>query len=229
MDWLTVLSVIAPALVIGYVLMRLKRAGSTIDLTIDEVEQWLASQGFERVGRWRGWFMTSALQMVRQGAPEMGFYLGRRAIQQDRPDRTILGRTDSRFLGCWWLHVGVALPAGKQFPVLAMRRSHPGTSVAWNFIKPTRWEVVRQTTGDDEFDALFEIWAEDAGEHRELLDEDTRAAILGLKHDPYFDNLLFLVSPHRTDYLTVVNPPLPSAANPTITAIAAVARKLAAQ
>ena len=158
----------------------------------------------------------------------MGFFLGHRAIHKDRPDQKILGKTENRFLGCWWLHVGVKLPEGQRFPVFAMRRIHEGTSVAWGFIKPDRWDVTSHSTGDPDFDALFEIRAEVGREEHELLDTDTRAAILRLRHDPYFDNLLFLVAPHRPDCLTVVNPPLPSDTNPSIAVIEAVARRLSA-
>ncbi len=227
MSWWHLVALIVPATLVGWMLMRLRGASAPIEGTVDAVEGWLASQGFERVDRWSGSFMNSSLHMVRPGTSQVGFFLGHRAIHADRPDRKILGRTETRFLGMWWLHVGITLPEGQRFPELAIRRRHSGTSVAWSFIEPQRWDVVAHTTGDAEFDRLFEILVEHGFEERELLDEATRQQILGLRHDPYFDNLLLLVSGHRPDCLTVVNPPLPSEANPTIAVVEAVARKLA--
>jgi len=167
--------------------------------------------------------MNSSLHMVRSSELEMGFFLGHKAVHLDRPDLKLLGRRENRLLGMWWLHVGVRLPKPSVFPLLAMRRRHDGTQVAWKFLKPWKWPVVPFATGDSEFDALFEILVEEGPEGGEVLGGEARAQLMRLAHDPYFNNLLFLVSPHAYDYLTVVNPPLPSSRNPSVEVIESVA------
>jgi hypothetical protein len=226
MTWLHLIGLVVPVILIGWMLVRFRRASAPIEATVDAVEAWLVGLGFERVDRWSSSMMTSSLHMVRDGVPQLAFFLGHRAIHADRVDQKLLGRTDTRLLGMWWLHVGVTLPEGQRFPVLAMRRRHAGTAPAWSYLRPDRWDVVECPTGDAEFDELFEIFVDRDIEGRELLDHATRQQILGLRHDPYFDNLLWLVSEHRPDCLTVVNPPLPSEANPTIAVVEAVVARL---
>lgn len=227
MELFQIVGVAVTVLVLGGLLLRAQKAGGGINKSIDEVEQWLVSQGFAVAGKWPGSMMDSALHMSSSTDVEVGFFLGHRGIQRDQPDKKLLGKSDARLFRVWWLHTSVTLPEGQKFrAVIALRRRHDSTKVVWDYIKPNRWNVVPHSTGDAEFDALFEILVEQGLEDQELFDEDTRAAILGLRHDPYFDNLLLLVSPHRPDCLTLINPPLPSATNPSIDVIKTVARRL---
>ncbi len=226
MEWLGIIGGVIPVLVIGYVLWRLKRASGGLDATLADVEQSLADQGFEMVERKSGSMMSSSLQMVRLGDPQIELFIGHTAVHRDRPDEKLLGRSDNRFIGLWWLHVTATVWRGRTFPTLAMRRKHETTKIAWNYIKPGKWEMARHVTGDPIFDELFEIRVEQGRESEELLDADTRATLLSLRQDPYFDNMLLFVSPFQPDCLMVLTPPLPSDTTPTIDVIEALARGL---
>jgi hypothetical protein len=223
MEWMWVASGVVSAVVFLFILSRLKGASVQIDTTINDVESALKRAGFVLEDKSAGSFMNSSLHMVRSGEPSMGFFLGHKAIYRDRADLKLLGRRDNRMGGLWWLHFGVHLPEGAQFPVFAMRRRHDGTKVAWKYLKPWKWPVVSVTTGDAAFDSQFEILVEEGRHDREVVDADCRAQIMRLSHDPYFNNLIFLVSPHSPGYLMVLNPPLPSAQNPSVEVVSAVA------
>lgn len=226
MEWLYIASGVVSAVVFLFILSRLKGASVQIDTTINDVESVLKRAGFVLEDKSAGSFMNSSLHMVRSGELSMGFFLGHKAIYRDRLDLKLLGRSDNRMGGLWWLHFGVQLPEGQQFPLLAMHRRHEGTAVAWKYLKPKKWPVVTHATGDAAFDGLFEILVEDGMQDREVLGAEARAQIMRLAHDPYFNNLIFLVSPHAPSYLVVINPPLPSAQNPSVEVIGAVAEAL---
>lgn len=226
MEILYLVAAIVPVLIIILVFWRLRSASADLEPTIDAVEHALKQKGFTVVERRRGSFLTSSLRMTRLGAEETTFCLGHVAIARDEPDLALLGKPDHRLYQCWWLHVSVRATEPKGFPVFAMRRLHEGTSVAWGYLKPHTWMVKRHTTGDPSFDGLFEILVEDGLEHREVLDAETRARILGLSGDPYFNNLIFLSSVHRPGYLLAINPPLPSDTVDSTDLVVAVARRL---
>jgi hypothetical protein len=218
METLQVILIFAIPAVIAIFLFRrmgrtLKTASQPVDDLVNRVEQTLRTSGLITEMKFNSSAMDGTLlARKRQGDMAIGFYLGRRAKNRDRPDKKLLARTDHRLMLCWWHHVGITLhpEAVAGFFPLAIRRRHQNTDAVWKYVKPWKWGLEKRDSEDPAFDSLFEILVDPTLSVSEFPDEVTRNRILSLKDDPYFDNLVILVSPCDVGYLVVINPPLPS-------------------
>jgi hypothetical protein len=208
---------------------RQKTTDGPVHDLLDQLEQSLRVNGMVTEMKHRSPNMDgSLLARKRQEDMSIGFFLGRQAKIRDRPDRSLLGKTDHRLTFCWWHHLSISLnPAtDDMFFPLAIRRRHRNTLAAWNYIKPWRWGISPRRTGDGLFDGFFEVLADSSRLLENFPDEATRKRLLSMEQDPYFDNLIILVSPYDVRYLVVIDPPLPSERNAIIDVVMSLARQM---